>query len=839
MSGRHRLIAVLLAGGLSFVGGLGWRRVITGPEVLVDVAAAVIIPVVLVAVLSGRHQPPSPIVTVVAWGSGFVAWAAATVAAPAGGVWSRLHLVAVGMVTGWARLLDTAVPAPAEPELLMGPVALTWLATAIGAELVIRTRTRLLPALPGLVLFLVTVSYAAASGGSDLPSAAGFAALAALLVRVRHPRVELPWPGRVRAGRPEPGSVLEGPGRPAGRLTTLARTGGAVIGVVAVGIGLAGGPLRVDDRPRIDPRAYRATAATGTGTVELSPLSRLAGWTAHPQQVLFQAALTSATAGPAALRLAVLDDYDGATWTSSTRYLPAGASTAGCPETTGPATPGSGHNGARVAGAASAPVTQELTIAGLGGQLVPVLAEPRQFVVLPGTPDPGTPTTDGAVTGGSAVAAGQATRGRFAVAACDGVLVRTEPLTAGTRLWVRSWPQAVPTAGQTLTLAASTTPADTRARALPAGVPPVLRGLATIATAGGTSPYQRAALLRQYLRTNFVFDPAAPAGHSLAQVTHFLEQTRRGTSEQFATAFVLAARLLGLPARLVVGFSVSGAETAAARPVRGADALAWAEIHFAGAGWMPFFPTPMAADARGAVVAGATQGESTAQAELVNAVLGTTVDVPTGPPRPDTGTAAHHHPSGPSPAWSDRGRGIRVAGTATLLVLTGYLGLAFALPGLRHRRARRRGTERTRIVAAWRHALDLLARSGQPMPAAASPVEVVHAASQTGEPAGTALRGLAELATVALFGDPGDDRRRTVTGRGAAAEAWRLADALDQALRASVPRRRRVAQRIAPAAVAAEIRAAAGRHRAGSEDQNTPHPIANGSQSITSGIAAR
>ncbi|MCM3885609.1 transglutaminase family protein [Frankia sp. R82] len=767
MSGRTRLAALLLIGGLVFVAGYGWHQVFAGPEILVDVVAAVILPVTLVAVLGGRHQPSSPVVTVVAWSSGFVAWAAATIAVPAGGVWSRLHLVGSGVVTGWARLLDTAVPVPAEADLLLGPVALTWLAAALGAELVVRTRTRLLPALPGTILLLVTVGYGTAAGGSDLLAAAGFAALAALLVQVRRPRI---------------GTAVGAAARPA----TLARPVGAVIAVVAVGIGLAGGPLRVDDRPPIDPRSYRAPAATAVA--DLSPLSRLAGWTAHPDQVLFRTALTPATTGPVALRLAVLDAYDGATWTATTRYLPAGTASAGCPEVAWPTDTG-------------AAVTQELTIAGLGGQLIPVSGQPRQFAVLSSPSRPVAATT-----------AGQPAPGRFAVAACAGSLLRTEPLTPGTHLRVQSWSPSVLTPAQTLALAVSAAPADARDRALPATVPPVLRNLATIATAGGSSPYQRAALLRQYLRANFVFDPTAPAGHSLAQIAHFLEQTGRGTSEQFATVFVLAARLLGLPARLVVGFSAPGPDPSVPRTVHGADALAWAEIHFAGAGWLPFFPTPMAGDVRGAAVAGAAQGESMAQAELVNAVLGVTVAVPSGGAVP--GTDPRPRPISPSPGWSDWARGVRLAGTATLLVLAGYLGLAWSLPGLRRRRARRRGTERMRIVAAWRQALDVLARTGQPMPPAASPAEVVAmaavAVAPAGGPAGTALRGLAELATVALFGDLTDSRLRAAPGRGGAAEAWRQTDALEQALHRSVSRHRRIAHRIAPVAVAAEVRAAVG-----------------------------
>ncbi|CAO5191496.1 Transglutaminase-like enzyme, predicted cysteine protease [Frankia sp. AiPs1] len=803
----------MLVSGLALIGGLGWSRVFSGHEIDVDVAAAAILPVLLVMSLSGWRQRASPFVTVVGWGSGFVAWAAATIAAPAGGVWSRLEMVASGVSTGWARLLDTAVPAPSEAGLLLAPAASTWLAAAVGAELVVRTRARLLPALPSAALLLVTAGYATPSSGPDLPRAAGLAALAALLVRARRP-----WEGtsvgstRTDGGRKVPVWVAG-----------LARSGGAALLVVAMGVGLAGGPLRLPaGRPPVDPRSYHTTAAATAGSA-LSPLSRLAGWTAHPDQVLFQVTLTPPSTGPTASRLAVLDSYDGATWTSTTRFLPAGQASAGCPETTWQSSAtGAGSGGTGVRDARPAPVTQDLTVAALGGDLVPVVAQPSQFSMVPtamsgATTRAGSGTTPGG--NGENPATGES-RGRFAVAPCDGTLLRTEPLAPGTRMRLRSQPPAVLTPSQTLALTVSATAADARDLALPADLPPVLRSLATIATAGGTSPYQRAALLRQYLMTNFAFDPTAPAGHSLAQIAHFLEQTGRGVSEQFATTFVVAARLLGLPTRLVVGFTTSGPDTAAPRAVRGHDALAWAEIHFAGAGWLPFFPTPMASDARGSTVAGAAQGESSAQSKLVNAVLGAAVSG-----QSDTASTAHaqqnhRRPLGPGSAWSDWARGVRLAGVATLVGLTGYLALAWALPGLRRRRARRRGAERTRIVAAWSQAIDLLALSGWPMPTAASPVEVVAAAGPLGEPAGTALRGLATLATVALFGDPADDRPRAAAGRGAAAEAWRQVDALERALNRIVPRHRRIARRISPRTVAGELR----RRRPGKPGPVAPRP---------------
>lgn len=71
----------------------------------------------------------------------------------------------------------------------------------------------------------------------------------------------------------------------------------------------------------------------------------------------------------------------------------------------------------------------------------------------------------------------------------------------------------------------------------------------------------------------------------------FLLESRKGYCTYFATAFVLLARKEGIPARYVQGFCVpvtDGGETF----VYSNMAHAWPEAYIAGAGWIPFEPTP-------------------------------------------------------------------------------------------------------------------------------------------------------------------------------------------------------------------------------------------------------
>src|SRR5262249_14529930 len=74
---------------------------------------------------------------------------------------------------------------------------------------------------------------------------------------------------------------------------------------------------------------------------------------------------------------------------------------------------------------------------------------------------------------------------------------------------------------------------------------------------GGSPPSFRAALmLEKWLRDNYrtADGEALPTGHGYAQLQYFLDTSKRGTSEQFATAYVVLARSVGIPARLVAGF---------------------------------------------------------------------------------------------------------------------------------------------------------------------------------------------------------------------------------------------------------------------------------------------
>lgn len=117
------------------------------------------------------------------------------------------------------------------------------------------------------------------------------------------------------------------------------------------------------------------------------------------------------------------------------------------------------------------------------------------------------------------------------------------------------------------------------------------------AVAGGArDPYAAAVSLESWFRSRGGFTyTGSPAVFAAAPLVGFVVQTRAGYCQYFAGAMALMLRYLGVPARVVVGFS-SGTYDAHRQvwTVSDHDAHAWVEAWFRGYGWLPFDPTPSA-----------------------------------------------------------------------------------------------------------------------------------------------------------------------------------------------------------------------------------------------------
>lgn len=128
---------------------------------------------------------------------------------------------------------------------------------------------------------------------------------------------------------------------------------------------------------------------------------------------------------------------------------------------------------------------------------------------------------------------------------------------------------------------------------LPPSLPPRVRTLAETITAPADTPYGRARLLEGYLRATITYDltpPPLPAGEDYADFLLF--ESQQGYCNGYATAMVVMARSLGIPARLATGYAEGelDLERGVFR-VREDNAHTWPEVYFPDYGWIEFEPT--------------------------------------------------------------------------------------------------------------------------------------------------------------------------------------------------------------------------------------------------------
>jgi transglutaminase-like putative cysteine protease len=148
----------------------------------------------------------------------------------------------------------------------------------------------------------------------------------------------------------------------------------------------------------------------------------------------------------------------------------------------------------------------------------------------------------------------------------------------------------------TLRSATGSDPADPKWTAVEPGVPSRVRTLARQLSASTTTRYDAVQTIDDYLRAHETYDLNSPVPAAGADaVDDFLFVSHRGFCQQFATAAVVLLRSLGIPARLVTGYSHGDLTVAAGeRVMRGVDAHAWIQVWYPGVGWIASDPTATA-----------------------------------------------------------------------------------------------------------------------------------------------------------------------------------------------------------------------------------------------------
>ncbi len=111
--------------------------------------------------------------------------------------------------------------------------------------------------------------------------------------------------------------------------------------------------------------------------------------------------------------------------------------------------------------------------------------------------------------------------------------------------------------------------------------------------ADARTPYGAVVAIETWLRSTggFVYDESPPATDGAPPLAHFVAEGKRGYCQHFAGAMALMLRMLGIPARVAVGFT-SGTYEDGGWTVTDHNAHAWVEVWFPNYGWLPFDPTP-------------------------------------------------------------------------------------------------------------------------------------------------------------------------------------------------------------------------------------------------------
>jgi hypothetical protein len=238
-------------------------------------------------------------------------------------------------------------------------------------------------------------------------------------------------------------------------------------------------------------------------------------------------------------------------------------------------------------------------------------------------------------------------------------------------------------------------------------------------------------------------------------------------------------RSVGVPARVAVGYGAGRYDAdREAWVVLDRDAHSWVEVWFPGHGWLPFDPTPGRSAPNPASVSSPDYAPTSFEVTIggiESAAVQPSRDEPPpsdDPPEEEQAAAPADGSGGGGPPWQ-----------WALLALAAPLVAIPAARGVVRARARRRGDERARVIAAARDLESALGALGWAPPPAGTPSE---RADDVRRRTGVDVSSLYRRAARARYGEGPPPP-------GAGAAAWREAGRLRRAIRrrASAGRRLR------------------------------------------------
>lgn len=259
------------------------------------------------------------------------------------------------------------------------------------------------------------------------------------------------------------------------------------------------------------------------------------------------------------------------------------------------------------------------------------------------------------------------------------------------------------------------------------------------------SPYAAVLALESWFRTRggFVYDEQPPSADGPPLVS-FVTETKAGYCQHYAGAMAVMLRMLGIPARVAVGFT-SGTLEDGKWIVTDHEAHAWVEVWFAGQGWVPFDPTP------GRGTFGGTYSFASDSKDAIDALR--RGDLSGAKPFVDRERPDRADLVGKGVSTRDRGPSIFafVFGIGAVWALTVGLGKAL------FRRIRYLTSNPRRTATASRRELEAFLRDQGIAVAASATLDDLR--RSVSDELGLDGRPFAEAASQARFGPPSDARR--------------------------------------------------------------------------------
>jgi transglutaminase-like putative cysteine protease len=275
--------------------------------------------------------------------------------------------------------------------------------------------------------------------------------------------------------------------------------------------------------------------------------------------------------------------------------------------------------------------------------------------------------------------------------------------------------------------------------------------LAQAQIVGLETDFERALALENFFRSpgGFVYSVNVPPGHGASVLADWLlepesDNYRTGYCEQFATSMAVMARTVGIPSRVVLGFTPGNTLEDGRLVVRDRNAHAWVELWMPSQGWVKFDPTPRTDGANPTTAdelpfrAGEHFNAAREEAPRTDPRNTPVTTAPTTPVDPDVigEGGAEAPPFSTSPNWLIPG-----------VVIVLLLGLAPTVKWVRRRR-RLRSLEHGDVTGAWQEIVDRLTDLGVDLRASETPIEVAAWV-------GPAMEPLAAVYSEAAYGTGG------------------------------------------------------------------------------------